>query len=217
MAAEKVRSRLRKGVSTADVAKVIGIVSKGKDQHSIKKELLAEFGSLDIPVAVFLCLRQTAASDQEISHEAQELKTRGDRLWREIFNDIVDDLKNCERWDQAAARSKEALQKEVEEVLGAVRKTLYSRYGIEAHRPVENQDRDEWILRMRLIKGLSFGQIALQHNRREPDAKITPNVAGLAYKRGCDEYVKSMVRMLRPDLERPSLPGIAENDACHDA
>jgi hypothetical protein len=216
MAAKKVGSRLPKGVSTADVAKVFGIVRKGKDRQSIKKELLTEFGSLDIPVATFLCLRKTAASDLQISHQAQELGTRGDRLWREIFNDLVDELKNIERWDQAAARSKEALQKEVEVVLGTVRKTLYSRYGIEAHRPVENQNRNEWILRMRLIKGLSFGQIALHHNRRDPDAKITPNVAGLAYKRACDECVESMIRMLRPDLERASPPGIAENDACHD-
>jgi hypothetical protein len=138
-------------IATSIKLKVIQIIREGKDQESIRQALLGAF-SPEIPVVVYWWLKQDLGSDQEYQQLAQEELAKHRELWLSVFNILVDRLKGFDRWDEAMAKGRDVLKREVEKVVDAIQGAIYSHYGIDAHRPIENQDRDEWIVRQRIAR-----------------------------------------------------------------
>ena len=120
------------------------------------------------------------------------MSTLLDELFPVFWVQTLTELLDSEAW-RRLANDPERCERELNNVLERLGKIRRYQSGLpvrKPHRPIENSRRDEKIVYLRAVKGLTFGQIAKQLG-------ITPNQAGLAYKR----FVEKVQQDLREILE----------------
>jgi hypothetical protein len=162
-------------------------VLNGLPVERLKAQLISEQGSLENVSASLVRLRRLPEVRSELMsdlQDSQELVRQLDDLRRQIFGQVIADLADIDRWRELAKRDPQAYRKELGKILVGIKAALNRMCGVESHRPRKNDERDEFIYKLKSAKPeLSFGQIALEYNKRRSGKAITSKVAERSYSR----------------------------------
>jgi hypothetical protein len=172
------------------VSDLCEIVSNGKDVRSIKRALVAKFGSLALPFGVLMDWTnggQAPTVDEYLIHTCVKA--------------LAEELVALDRWKRLADQDRQAYQKALKRLNSAISAVLNRHCGIEAHRPHANEDRDSLIVRIKNSRpDWSYAQIARKYKEKtgqEIDAGFVERI----FKRRCERDIEEMIRNLRPDLD----------------
>jgi hypothetical protein len=177
------------------VARVQEIIRDGADMDSIMEAIRAQFGCLDPAAMLYQAVRATAEGDlDEEDRQAEEY------IAHESIARLAAVMVDLERWRAVAAEDPDKHRGGLETLLRGIRIVINRYCGVEAHRPVRNQERDDLIVKLKRESDRSFGQVALAYSRAAGKT-ITAKEVERICKRRIDKEAEALIRLLRPDID----------------
>jgi hypothetical protein len=203
-----VAARVQNFDATPVVEKVHEIIASGKDLLGIMRALRGEFGDFYLPAMVFRTVRDAAGDFDAAEQQAEE------EIARTALARVAEAMLNLERWRQTFSEDPGQYREGLDTLGRAIRAVINRYCGAEAHRPKEEQERDDIIAEMRWSHDWSYAQIAREYKLKTA-LSISPNSVERICSRHAANQTERLIRHWRPDVDLATLLKAFNLEICH--